>query len=429
MQEKSYVILNMSDEKNKGDFAILKSIVDLLRTHNKYSDISVINVDLNETDLLKQNLTRMLKVKQLPALFPKISNRNIFIKAYNYSIDLFLIIIFFLCIAIFQNSLKYFLFIFPKRFKKTFLALEKANKVFLKGGSFLYDYGSLNNSLYFLRMIYLSIISIFLKKDLYILGVSIGPIKSSMNIKLIKFLIKHSRITILRELISYNFINSLSINKDNIFVIPDMAFLAKYDTNINIKDLLSNENIPYPINKIKIAVTAREWEFPQSHSDSINIKSNYISVLTDSLREIQTKYNAILYFIPHNLYDIDFESLIYKSIGKDSYLLKGDYSLEELINFYKNMDYTIGVRLHSCILSLAVKTPALHIAYMMHKGLGTYKLLNLEDYVIDATNFDTELVLSKFELMVKNSKQINNNVNKAIEQSRMILFNNLLKQI
>ena len=428
MKNKSYVILNMSDERNKGDFAILKSIVDLLRTKNEHSNISVINVDLSETDIKKQTWTRMLNVNQLPAVFPQITNNSPLVKSAIYLINIFLAIVFFLIIVLFQNSSKYFLFFFPERFKKVFSTLNNADKVFLKGGSFLYDYGGLSNSLYFLRMIYPSLISIFLKKDLYVMGVSIGPIKSLLNQKFIKFLIKHSKIVILRELISYNFIRSITNNENNIFVFPDMALFGFYKKNNNFNKLLSAE-IPYPKNKMKIAITARTWEFPQSYSNRAKVKANYISVLTNSLKIIQDRYNAIIYFMPHNIIDIDFESLICKNLEKDAYVLKGNYALDELVDFYSHVDYTIGVRLHSCILSLAVNTPALHIAYMMNKGLGTYKLLNLENYVVDATNFSVETVLSKFELMTKNREHIVNSVSKLIAKSKQTLLNNILYEI
>lgn len=60
---------------------------------------------------------------------------------------------------------------------------------------------------------------------------------------------------------------------------------------------------------------------------------------------------------------------------------------DALKDTFAHLDLVIGTRLHSCILSLSARTPAIALAYQP-KTVGTYAMLGLDDLCHDVENFD-----------------------------------------
>lgn len=427
MTNKKFVILNMSNDKNKGDLAILESLVKLLKIKSK--NISVINADLNEIALKSQIWTSKLGIMQFPSFFPTVLNNNKIKKIFNHIYYMLYTIILLILIILLQDNIKYLMFIFPKSYKNSINAILSADTIFVKGGSFLYNYGNIFNELYFYRMIYPIIISIYLNKRIYFMGVSIGPLKTKLSQHLLEFSIKNSKKTILREYISFNFIKKLKLDTYNIMVLPDLAFMNQFNEGVSTINAFKKENIPYIKSHLKIGITARYWKFPQSGKNGVKTYNNYKNTFINSCKIIQDKYNADLYFLPHYLGDLNFEENILKEFPNNAYILKGDYSINDLKYLYSKLDYLIGVRLHSCILALSVNTPALHIAYMRNKGIGTYSLLGLKDYVLDASSISTNSFVMKFNKMVKNRNNITHKLNKKSIHMFNIINNEILREI
>ena len=78
------------------------------------------------------------------------------------------------------------------------------------------------------------------------------------------------------------------------------------------------------------------------------------------------------------------------------------YELIELLN--TKYCFTIGTRLHMCILSLINGTPAFNISYEV-KGIECYKYLGLEKYSVDF-NESNETALEKFNSFTENFTNI-----------------------
>jgi polysaccharide pyruvyl transferase WcaK-like protein len=76
------------------------------------------------------------------------------------------------------------------------------------------------------------------------------------------------------------------------------------------------------------------------------------------------------------------------------------HELTELLN--TKYAFTIGTRLHMCILSLINGTPAFNISYEV-KGIECYKYLGLENYSADF-NEPLENAIQKFNAFIQNHK-------------------------
>jgi len=63
----------------------------------------------------------------------------------------------------------------------------------------------------------------------------------------------------------------------------------------------------------------------------------------------------------------------------------------ELREHFRSVSVVVGTRLHSCIVAMLAGTPAIGLAYQP-KSLGTFRLLNLEEYCLDVESFEADRV-------------------------------------
>ena len=73
--------------------------------------------------------------------------------------------------------------------------------------------------------------------------------------------------------------------------------------------------------------------------------------------------------------------------------------LSDIIKTYSEYDLVIGTRMHSCILGISQGIPTIGIAYQP-KTLGVFGLLNIDEYAIDANNFEYSQLESILELIL-----------------------------
>ena len=105
----------------------------------------------------------------------------------------------------------------------------------------------------------------------------------------------------------------------------------------------------------------------------------------------------------------DILEMIKKIPNNNVYKIKDDqmncYDLKKLYGF---CDYVIGTRFHSVIFSIEQLIPCIAVTYGGNKGDGIMKDLELDEYSIKIGELNSNLLISTFNKMVKDEKNIKN---------------------
>ena len=415
-------MLNMSNESNRGDLAILESIVYLAKKHFPNCKIQVLNVDND-----KQDIERGKQFKYLTALgvnhhgsfLPRVLNegkklRVILSGCWHVVVSIWVIG----SVFIFR---KYASFIIPKRHQEAFNAIRIADVVVLKGGSYLYSYGGIKNFLFLYRMLLPSIVSIWLGKKILALGLSIGPVVDKPSRALLIYCLKRFHKVVLRECISHRYVlDELMLDRRTVELMPDMAFwksrpeeghreCSKARTILETAAKDSDW-----LDKLKIGLTVRKWNFPLQDNPRERF-NNYCSSIVSVITQLHTEYGARVFIMPQAHSDMALGQLIAeKAKVARPIVIQGDYSTSVLREIYGLIDIFIGTRTHSNIFALSMGTPVIAIAYEIPKGYGIVSMLENDGCILDITKISEKELLRKVQNILSKKDVMRNAICKKV---------------
>jgi colanic acid/amylovoran biosynthesis protein len=288
--------------------------------------------------------------------------------------------------------------------------LKKYDLVISAGGGYLYSskkgplgYG-LMNSLF--NMLYFKNHNI----PVILFPQSVGPFNYEIDKKVVSRVLNKIDLVMSREPISTNLLKEIGVEK-NIIEIPDIAFILepkKISLDFLYNLLGNNYN-----NYFKIGITVMDWLFARKGKTEKDI-NNYLDKIAYSLKEIKHKFNNLkVYIFPQvDVGDKDTDLYVSKqflnklladNISAKLVSLENIYDPEITVSIYSQMDVFIASRMHSSIFALAGGVPTIAFAYQP-KTLGTFKLLGLDDFVLDIEEFSSEEFVQLFELLLFHKK-------------------------
>lgn len=289
------------------------------------------------------------------------------------------------------------------------------------GGSLLQDITSKRSIIYYMSLIFLAKL---MNKKTMIYSQGIGPVNKSFNKKLLRFLLNKVDIINVRDDKSKEFIlKELKLNKD-ILVTVDTVFKMK-KPNLQIgKKILDNLNINK--NKKSIGISIRPWMNNNLIIDEI---SKFCIEINKNL-----DYNIV--FIPYHYYaDLSIIDEVIKKIKKSTkkniYCLREYMYVDEYLSIVGNLDYFVGMRLHSLIFASIMKIPSIAISY--DPKIDSFMKSLDKKSSCDTENIDSKKLLEDLKCIIKNtnkevdllSKKTNEFSNRAKEHNKALL--NLLK--
>lgn len=419
-------LLNLSDPTNKGDYLITENTIKLLKKFYN-PEISIINVDFTEKQIIERNFDvfKNHNIKNLGSLFPKIYNKTnrlskileSLIALKNLFSSLFIIFLTFL----FRERVVYL--ITPSK-RKIINAIKDTDLIIIKGGSYIYSFGGIKELIFLYRMLITSIIAIFLNKKIIAFSHSMGPFVGKLQFFLAKWTLLRFNKIILREKISFDYLKDImKINENKLQLLPDIVYWGNKKNErdvITFIEILESENIKIPKEKLsenlKVGFTLRYWHFPLEKPEKREeLLENYIECVCNLIDYLSKHYNALCFIFPHVLKDIPFSLKIKERVNSNNlYVLKGDYSVETLKKLYGNMDIFIGTRIHSDIFALSQGVPTLGLAYELHKGLGSFEMIGLEDLVIDLSKMSKKELIERVNHLIKNKEDLNRKITERI---------------
>lgn len=240
---------------------------------------------------------------------------------------------------------------------------------------------------------------IFFKKPLVLFPQSMGPFIHVASKIIARIILKYSKIILIREKISLDYIKNFLNHRKYVFFCLDTAFFLKKNKEKTIYNQFYEKNAgSLPI--IGIAASQRI-----SSEKLIKIFSDFSNHLINS-------YNYKIVLIPHVIDTIKNKNedrivliKIYQNIDKkeNCLLIEEDLSAPTLKNLIGMCDIFIGSRMHSNIASISNNVPTIAISYS-HKFLGIMKLYEQGEYVINVNDLDLNKLVSRFN-KIYNLKQ------------------------
>ena len=233
--------------------------------------------------------------------------------------------------------------------KPIYQALRKSQLFILGGGGLLQDYTS-RVVPYWLSRVTLAFIA---RTPVMYYAQGIGPLRTTQAQRLVRWFSNRVQWITVRDQPSLELLKQIGVHKPNLEVTADPALGIQVTSNG--AKLLDNAGIPLDSNRLKIAISLRSWK-----DDHL-----YIPVLTKALKQLRETIDVQYIFFPFQFgEDESISQQVIDQLGVENiYLLKGNYSPEQMTTMLKEMDGVIAMRLHAIILSAISHVPSFGLVY------------------------------------------------------------------
>lgn len=240
---------------------------------------------------------------------------------------------------------------------------------------------------------------ILLGKPVILYGDSLGYFNNHILDFIAKFVLNRTRLILLREELSRKYLNYIGVDKPDIYVTADPAFLLKASHESRFLEILNEENIDQlqrPIIGINPNGLIGRFIKPENNMAGANIAD----VMAKVIDTIVEQLDANIIMVPHvytNAVDdriaikAIFEKVKYKSKVK---IICGEYEPWDIKRIIGECDLFIGARMHATIASTSMLVPTVSIAYShkMHGIIG--EMLRQDKYVLDINDISYENLIS-----------------------------------
>jgi len=295
-----------------------------------------------------------------------------------------------------------------------------------------YDEDFVQTTTRFLLHLYPILIGLLLGKPIVLLAQSLAPFGAFKPV--MKYVIKNSVLVTVRDPTSIENLKKEGIDVSKIYLAADPAFLLDVAPNDRVYAILKSEGIDLDTLKKRkvIGICAGRILKPEKHKKLIKILAN----VADSLIE---EYDAVVVFIPcssgkigeeSNDVIVGMEIINHVNNKGDFYVIKGDYTPQELKGLIGKLDCLISLRMHPVIFASSMKVPSVIIAFNP-KAYGLMKMLGLGNNVINISKITEGLLITSIRKSLYESsftkKILENNI--PYIQEKALMNMKMLKRV
>ncbi|RXT14645.1 polysaccharide pyruvyl transferase CsaB [Ammoniphilus sp. CFH 90114] len=224
--------------------------------------------------------------------------------------------------------------------------LKHSDLLIMGGGSLLQDATSPRSVMYYLSIV---MMAKMLKKPVIFFAQGFGPITHPLSKVLIKSIVNKVDVITVRDQGSADDMRSLGVTRPIHITADPAVTIQRSDVNLGLAKpkLVMNE-------KKSIAISIRKWKNEE----------NYKRVMAQMADEMIRK-NWNVYFLPMQ-YPADVapsRDIIEYMEESGAVLLDEQMNFQEIISFIGNMDFVIGMRLHSIIIAAVLGVPFVGVSY------------------------------------------------------------------
>ena len=372
---------------NKGNHAVLRSIIGNLRNFDNNVRIIVSSYDKELTAQRDE-----VEAISWPVDVLKIAETNSFFMLAIIGI-----------VEILSSLMILFLPSFSKKSKEIYSAYRQADIVICPGGHL---FTSMNP----LISLWIYAISLLLAKKMNkkVIGLSqtVGPF-NGVGGGLSKFIsqvaIKNMDIIYLRDESSEYFFKKLDLKN----VTYDFAGEIVYSFNkfLKPKKEFFSEIKKHQIN-IGITVHHLYYRYHMSRDEYIKIMSDFCNYLIKHVNDVNIVFIPMEYTTEGPKDRIIISEILDCIHEKEAIeVLNKDLKPEQILSLMKQLDYFIGTKTHSIVMSLVSGTPTLSISYH-EKSNYFMKEWGVEKYAINMKDLDAESLYHLFEKLCQNNVEI-----------------------
>lgn len=299
-------------------------------------------------------------------------------------------------------------------------ALKSSDVLIFGGGSLLQDVTSKRSIYYYLCLIRLAKL---MNNKIVMLSQGIGPIISEKSKKAVGSTLPLVDYITVRDKFSKEFLESLGVDKNKIFLSTDPVINLSEDENINSngEDFNLNDEESFKHKKtgnVKVCFSLRNWK----DSDVSNKISNVAHRLI--------KNGIECHFIPFYFKeDLQLIEQIEEKLGSDAFYYKDKISTKDAFEIIETMDVMVGVRLHALIFAAAANVPIVAVSYDQKVD----HFVNSVNMKIACTidNIDEDIIFEEIMKKINNESEEKAVLKKSVEELRKltIINNEILKEI
>ncbi|MGI0482111.1 polysaccharide pyruvyl transferase CsaB [Geminocystis sp. CENA526] len=261
------------------------------------------------------------------------------------------------------------------------------------GGSLIQDVTSIKSPLFYLGLMILAQLK-GLKTIAYAQG--IGPIKTPFIQWLTKQVLKKCYGVSVRDRESAKLMEKWGI-KYFISADPVWALSAKIGQNWDL--------LPHP----RIGVNIRS---------NSNLTSSKLDILIESLKQFQRQTLANIILIPfQESKDLEISQKIRDEIAQNCQIVNIK-NPQELKGLFRELDFSIGMRLHSLIMASSEKCPCFALSYDP-KVTNLMKEIDIDGYELDNLPTNPETITEKLLQVYQNKRHLSDENLQLLEKSAL----------
>ncbi len=381
---------------NRGDAAITRGILNFL--NNNFRDI-----ELKIFSRYPEGASRILstEVRQdLTALNNKAGNGFVY-RIINKIFKTDFVVI----LAILSYYIPIFINVLPNNMKATIKDMESADYIIQVGGSFFID-------IYGLSQFRLLLCALLAKKNIFLIGHSLGPFNGFIYKLVSRWCFKHVEKIIIRDIVTAHLLDNFcpSINyqcgADCAWLVDGQCPLT-YNSKIGIRKIALTFRRLGPFSS-RLGLTQEQYENELANLCNSLVQNGY------ELEFLSTCTSYDNYVYDDRVIAASVKNQMSLSAQNKVHIVNSELTDIELGELISGCRFLIGTRLHSCIIGMNFGTPAIALAYE-HKSIGLYQNMGLSDYsLMLSKNFCSEGVLKIIDMFENNFQKICIDYNHAI---------------